>query len=244
MTRKTDIHLLFGAVQSELLTALRNSAVLTHPVSKGDAVELGWQSMLKNHLPRRYAVGKGFVVDCDGRVSDFQDIVIYDRQYSPVLFNESGQLVIPAESVYAIFEVKSEMDKRRLLYAGAKAGSVRALRRTTVKASGQAEAKEPSRIVGGILATRSSWQPPFGGSFEKALTSLPEACGLDLGCVPEHGGFATDPRGEVTIFGAESAVLTFFLELLKRLQDMGTAPAIVFDEYAKALDSKSNEERT
>lgn len=37
--------------------------------------------------------------------------MIYDRRYSPFLFNQSGAVFIPAESVYAVFEVKQELSR-------------------------------------------------------------------------------------------------------------------------------------
>ncbi len=33
-------------------------------------------------------------------------MVVFDRQYSPFIFNYQNQTIIPAEGVYAVFEAK------------------------------------------------------------------------------------------------------------------------------------------
>ena len=38
------------------------------------------------------------------------DVVVFDRQYSPFIFNYEGQTIIPAESVYAVFEAKQTVN--------------------------------------------------------------------------------------------------------------------------------------
>jgi hypothetical protein len=85
--------------------------VSTHPGAKEDSAQLNWKAMLDDHLPSRYRVAKGFVIDSHGGVSDEIDLVVYDRQYSPLLFNRDGILYVPAESVYAVLEVKQQLDK-------------------------------------------------------------------------------------------------------------------------------------
>ena len=48
---------------------------------------------------------------CKGRTSDQIDIVIYDRQYTPRLLDQRHHKYIPAEAVYAVFEVKPTLNK-------------------------------------------------------------------------------------------------------------------------------------
>jgi hypothetical protein len=86
-----------------------NRKVLQHPGTKGEAAEVHWVKMLADYLPERYCAAKAFVLDCKGSLSDQIDVVIYDRQYSPFLFNQDGAKYVPAESVYAVFEVKQDL---------------------------------------------------------------------------------------------------------------------------------------
>src|SRR5262245_44327776 len=95
-----------------------------HPVIKGDTTENAWLKMMRNYLPSRYEAEKAFVVDSRGNFSEQMDIVIFDRQYSPFVMNFEGQLVVPAESLYATFEAKQEIDATQIKYARKKVASV------------------------------------------------------------------------------------------------------------------------
>src|SRR6266849_7397229 len=100
---------------------------IAHPGSKGDASELVWLDMLQKYLPKRYSAVKAHVVDSDGNFSDQIDVVIFDRQYSPFVFNFQEQLVVPSESVYAVFEANQTENVGLVTYAQEKAASVRRL---------------------------------------------------------------------------------------------------------------------
>ena len=77
-------------------------------------------------------MAKAFVIDSTDTTSQQLDIVIYDRQYTPLIINQDGTLVIPAESVYAVFEAKQSIDASQVDYAAKKIASVRALHRTSL----------------------------------------------------------------------------------------------------------------
>jgi len=80
-----------------------------HPGTKGNASEPVWLELFQNYLPRRYEAKTAPIVDSKGEFSDQIDVVIYDRQYSPFIFNYQGHVIIPAESVYAVFEAKQTL---------------------------------------------------------------------------------------------------------------------------------------
>ena len=231
---------LFRAKQAEMLTCLLSSRQVSHPGEMGSATEENWRELLRAYLPARYAVEGGFMIDVDGRESQQLDLIIFDRQYSPVLFETGGVLYVPAESVYGVFEVKQQLSKRNVEYAGEKAASARRLRRTSVPivhAGGQYPPKEPSRIVGGILATLSDWSPPFGVPLVQSLRSLSERQHLDIGCVLQDGTFTTEDHGgslSLTSSQADLSLVCFVFELLGMLQRMGTASAM---DYKQWLDS-------
>ena len=132
------------------------------------------------------------VVDAEGHQSEQIDIVIYDQQYTPELYNVAGQKIIPAEGVYAVLEVKQTLDKGNIEYAGGKVSSVRNLTRTSapiVHAGGEHKARPLTPILGGILATASGWTPPFGEAFAASLIERSPEEQLDIGCVVDAGGF-------------------------------------------------------
>lgn len=137
------------------------------------SVHLSRRSMLNRYLPKRYLAGKAHVVDSKGAFSEQIDVVVFDRQYSPFIFDFESEAVIPAESVYAAFEAKQSINARLVEYAHKKLSSVRKLHRTSLpipSASGTLPAKLPVPIIGRILTFESDWNPPLGEPPMKALT--------------------------------------------------------------------------
>ena len=231
-----DIPDAFARLQAKLLQDLSASDVNEHPTTRGDNAELNWIAMLANFLPRRYAVDGAFVVDVDGRMSDQIDLVIHDRQYSPLLFEHAGTLYIPAESVYAVFEVKPEINATYLGYASEKAASVRGLRRTSAAiahAGGTFEPREPFDIVAGILARRNGWETRLADHLIKHDDGVGATGHLDLGCALEAGAFDYGPDERVGV-EADRALMFFALRLLKRLQRLGSATALDLDQWEAA----------
>lgn len=243
---KIDLKQLFLKRQIELMSKLDlKRTMIQHPGTKGDASELDWIGMLAVYLPARYCVEKAFVVDCYGELSEQQDVVIYDAQYSPALLKENGVLYVPAESVYAVLEVKQELSKPYITYAGEKIASVRKLHRTSTPikhAGGEYPAKKHFRILGGLLALDSSWSPALGKPLEAALASLKPEERVDIGCALRDGSFEAAYRenGEVVLDKSQpdTALIFFFLRLVQRLQELGTVPAIDLEHYARAVESQ------
>lgn len=131
---KVDLKQLFLDFQEDMSRSLNISRNhIPHPGSKGDATEAEWIEWLSKYLPKRYQIDKAFIVDCEGNLSQQIDIVIYDKQYTPFVFHHAKTIYVPAESVYAVFEVKQELDKANLLYASEKIACVRQLKRTSGK---------------------------------------------------------------------------------------------------------------
>lgn len=236
---------LFLGLQQTMFTELNliRSGV-SHPGEKGTAVELNWIEWMRTYLPKRYCIDGAFVVDCDGQISDQIDIVIYDRQYSPFVFCFRNVLYIPAESVYAIFEVKQELTKENLQYAANKIASVRALKRTSahiVHAGGRyTEPKKPFKVLGGILTSTSAWNPPLGDSFETLMKDLRDERMVDIGASAADGSFSAkliDHQIFINRSTHDEMLIFLFLTLMVELQQMGTVPAMDITEYAKGLSS-------
>ena len=175
---------ILDGLQARLEGELRgNRAAVTHPGARGEASEEDWLRVLKDHLPQRYQADRAFVIDSTGACSEQIDIVIYDRQYSPFLYNQANQRYVPAESVYAVLEVKQDLSREHVLYAGEKARSVRRLRRTSAPiphAGGAYDPRPLPRIVAGLVSYHSSWSPPFGDAFRAALGELGPEGQLDV----------------------------------------------------------------
>jgi len=236
--RRVNVREIFLGLQAQMTSKLSlNRKILSHPVSKGDASELEWLEMLSIYLPKRYCADKAFVIDCEGRVSEQIDIVIFDRHYSPFMLRQNGATYIPAESVYAVIEVKPSLSMKTLKYAAKKASSVRTLRRTTapiVHASGEVKnPKTPFEIFAGILAIDGNCTK----NMEKYLLGLGKGSFLNFGCSLDKKAFwiKRDEEGKVALEKSmdKEGLIFFFLNLLSELQRVGTVPAIDIQCYAK-----------
>ncbi len=239
-----DLRQLFLGLQRELEAKLGTTrAIVGHPGAKGAATEVHWQEMLSSFLPERYRVSKGFVVDARGRRSDEIDLIVHDRQYSPFLLPFEGAVHVPAESVYAVIEVKQDISKEHLEYAGGKAASVRGLERTSVKishAGGTYPPKPPSLILAGFLSLESSWSPGLGDAFREHLKALSGDRSIDLGCVLHHGAFERPRDGSVRTSDADTALVWFFVTFVRRLQGLGTVPALDLEAYLRGIEASSD----
>jgi hypothetical protein len=210
-----------------------------HPGTKGDASEAVWLELLQTYLPHRYQAASAHVVDSEGTFSHQIDVVVFDRQYSPFIFKFQGQTVIPAESVYAVFEAKQAISAEQVTYARDKVASVRALHRTSLPiphAGGVYPPKPLQHILGGLLTFESDWKPGLGNPLERALTAGDAADRLDLGCVAAHGIFSCDEEGCGTLTPMAKAATAFLFELIARLQEKATVPMIDVRAYARWLD--------
>lgn len=224
-------------IQNRLNIARKSFA---HPGAKGDASEEVWLEMLGTYLPERYRADKAFVVDSKGAFSEQIDVVVYDRQYSPFIFQYQGQTIVPAESVYAIFEAKQTINAEYVAYARKKVASVRMLHRTSLPipyAKGTYPAKPLIPILGGILAFESDWSPCCGEPLWKALgPGRVEQDRLDIGCVAAHGHFVWEQTMGKYEFTKEGKPATAFLfKLISMLQFSGTVPMIDVNAYARWL---------
>lgn len=228
-------------LEANLVTARE---AIPHPGKKGEITENKWVNWLSEHLPERYKVGSAFAIDHEGSISEQLDLVIYDRQYSPFIFNQDGIVYIPAESIYAVFDVKQTLNKDTLEATAQKIRSVRVLKRTSAEiydARGVVlTPKPPIHIIGGILCTSSDWSPPLGDSFESLIKNMDLDSFIDLGCIIEKGSFMAElVEGQVLISRSteKEILITFFLQLLMKLQKSGTVTAMEISSYAKVLDS-------
>jgi hypothetical protein len=237
---KINIRDIFLGLQKQMKSKLSlNKKILTHPVAKGDASEAEWINMLASYLPSRYRADRAFVIDCEGNVSDQIDIVIYDRHYSPFILKQDGSTYIPAESVYAVIEVKPTLNKKNIEYASKKANSVRVLKRTTaaiVHAGGKIEKpKKPFSILAGILTIDGCLSDDLKNSLDKVRKND----FLHFGCSLKNGAFWFKKyRGNRYSFersSKEESLIFFFLNLLSELQQLGTVPAIDLKAYIKSF---------
>lgn len=237
---------IYTSLQAQLTSSLTaNRVAITHPGAKGEASEENWLNLFELYLPYRYQAHKAFVIDSNGECSEQIDIVIYDRHFTPLLYNRDRQRYIPAESVYAVFEVKQDLNRAHIEYAGEKAASVRKLFRTSTYiqyAAGEYQPRPLFEIISGILTYESGWTPALGEPLYEVLKQRPINERIDLGCVVMNGGFEVIYKEngvtELQVSESEFALVYFLFRLLDRLQKLGTVPAIDYAIYSQAFNKQ------
>ena len=193
---KVDLKKLFAGLQNQMTAQLSTDReFITHPGSKGDALENTWIEWLRKYLPNRYNIEKAIVIDSEGNTSDQIDIVIYDNWYTPFIFTQNGFHYIPAEGVYAVFEVKPELTKQHIEYAGEKIESVRKLKRTSttmINSGHSVPARQLTEIVGGFLCSTMKRKEINEIIFKNYLEGCKGLKSIDLGCIADTAGFYVD----------------------------------------------------
>jgi hypothetical protein len=231
-----DLKETFRRIQQRMLSEMEVAGVFEHPTAAGSAVEAEWLRVLGMYLPRRYRAAPAFAVDSEGRRSRQIDIAVFDDETFPPLFPHSAGIHIPAESVYAVFEVKPTLSRPWIRDAAEKAASVRELRRVLPPERGKRGTNRP--ILAGLLATGSVWtQSTFAQNLRQALVNEP----LDIGCSLRDGAFEKQgPRRNslVRVSAADEALMFFILRLLERLKKLGPAPAIDWGKYGRWDDER------
>lgn len=226
---------LHDEIERRLDTARR---AFGHPGTKGDASESVWLELFQTYLPMRYQAATAHVVDSEGVFSDQIDVVVFDRQYSPFIFRYLGQTIIPAESVYAVFEAKQAANAGQVRYAREKVASVRRLHRTSLPiphAGGTYPPRPLPHILGGLLTFESEWNPPLGPALADGLSGGGTDDLLDLGCIAAHGIFCRDATGTYNFKPKGKPATAFLLELIALLQGSATVPMIDVRAYAQWL---------
>lgn len=243
MSNKPSLNQLFDGLHRRLeseLGIVRDT--IGHAGTMGSVSEDRWIKMFSEHLPKRYKVNKAFVIDSNDACSDHIDAVVHDRQYSPFVLNLGGALYVPAESVYAVLEIKQTLNAEHVEYAADKVASVRRLHRTSLPirhAGGEYPAKLPHYIVGGLVSLDSDWNPPFGEAFRKAISSCSEHGRLDTGCAVRHGVFdvkyAPNESPAIVAERSGASLALFLLRFIARLQSIATVPCIDVLAYATKM---------
>jgi hypothetical protein len=108
----------------EALTALHHGGL------KGGEAEKLVIQFLRDHIPKRFDVTSGLILDQNDRVSRQTDVIVYDALNCPAYRTSETAAVIPSDNVAATVEVKSVLDKDQMHDAFAKASAVKVLAKT------------------------------------------------------------------------------------------------------------------
>ena len=221
------------------------ASIITHPTAKGDVAEVAWRDLLRKYLPDRYKVSCGFVVSADSQRSNQIDAIVYDNTYTPMFFGEHGLSCVPAEAVYAVFEIKQEVNAKNIRYASEQARSVRDLRRTSSMYTGDGQrrdAKPLFPIIAGLMAHKISgrgWTRQV--EVLNSLQSEKFLGVLDIVLTAENGSVnyfnVAFPEINPTINSNEGGLMLGVLRLVQALQTQGTVPAVDWSDWISNFKS-------
>lgn len=115
MTKKGTLQRLLNNSEQQLWNDFNNAAEFDQRSDIGAARELPLKQFLSEHLPRRYSVGSGEVVDYLGHQTGQLDLIIYDGASTCPLMNlDNGDVLLPAEALLATIEVKTTLTEPEL----------------------------------------------------------------------------------------------------------------------------------
>ncbi|WP_430868320.1 DUF6602 domain-containing protein [Demequina aurantiaca] len=120
---------LLGGSQEMLWASFEKSRNLNHSGTKGTAREAALRTFLREQLPTRFGVGCGEIIDAGGSRTSQMDVIIYDQHsVRPIFVDSEGAVIVAAESVYAVVEVKSTLSASETAKAIRGLSTVRNLR--------------------------------------------------------------------------------------------------------------------
>jgi len=109
------------------------SSQLSQSLSTGEAREFVLKELLRQYLPDKFGAEKGIIISSvENELPSKQiDIIIYDKLNTPVLYSAENLRIFPIEGVYAVIEVKSNLNSKTLKSA---VENVRSVKKMTKKA--------------------------------------------------------------------------------------------------------------
>jgi hypothetical protein len=118
---------IFAKAAKKLRQDFRELSTVPHNALKGHEAERLVRRFLAEHLPKRFDVGSGLIIDHENSLSKQSDVIIYDAYNCPVYRASDNAAIIPSDNVAAVVQVKSRLDKARLSDAFENIASVKSL---------------------------------------------------------------------------------------------------------------------
>jgi hypothetical protein len=105
---------IIDGARQQLLLDHRKSAQFANSGIKGDERAAALIKFFKQRIPDVFEITKGEVIDCFDNRTGQLDIIVYDKLASSPISQQEENSIIPCESVYAIIEVKSVLNKEEI----------------------------------------------------------------------------------------------------------------------------------
>lgn len=138
-----------------------------HPGEKGEEAEIILKNFLNLHLPQRFRASSGILIDNENNISRQTDVIIYDVLSSPIYRHSEKTQIIPFDTVAAVIEVKSCLNKNEIKDAFDKIVSCKKLKKRPLSQLDQ-------RPTGSKLTTIGTFGIIFGFDSDTKLETLAE----------------------------------------------------------------------
>lgn len=143
-------------------------ASIPHAATKGTAVERVLRDFLNQRMPKRFRAGQGFVIDNENNLSRQTDIIIHDT-FSGLVYTTSEEAdIVPVDTVPAVIEVKSVLNKNELRDGYEKIASCKSLLKSP-------ESELDHKSTGSQLTTIGTLGVVFGFESTTNLQTLGKA---------------------------------------------------------------------
>jgi hypothetical protein len=113
---------------SKLQLSSADARFYAHKGIKGDERAAILAEFLHEHMPEDIGIGKGEAIDYRDSRTGQLDIVIYDKSASAPVLSSQENLLLPAESLFAVIEVKTTLTQNEMDSSYVAAKKVRRLR--------------------------------------------------------------------------------------------------------------------
>lgn len=95
------------ALSRRLQASLGATSPLSDSLSKGELREEAVVEAFRPHVPTRYDLIKGVIVNSSGEESDPQDVVLLDSAFLPAILGTRQNRIVPVEGVVGSIQLKS-----------------------------------------------------------------------------------------------------------------------------------------
>ena len=89
----------------------KNGETIFHPGEFGTYRENICKEFLRLFTPSPFGIGSGFVINDVGHVSNQCEIIIFDRENTPLIESNEKMRFFPVETVVGVGEIKSNLKK-------------------------------------------------------------------------------------------------------------------------------------
>ncbi|MCL2521229.1 MAG: hypothetical protein FWE36_00040 [Erysipelotrichales bacterium] len=132
MKKTFDVNKFISDLGDDLIKVFdRSSADGIHPDEIGKTKEINISKQIEAILPNGVGVGRGFVFDSYGNMSNQCDIILYEKHIIPVFTRDANDeySFFPCEGVIAVGEIKSTLDLNILDDSLTKLAKIKKLKR-------------------------------------------------------------------------------------------------------------------